>query len=34
MKAYGISHLLTFNFEQFRRYSDIMVLEPQHLRST
>lgn len=33
MKAYGISHLLTFNVEDFRRYPDITVIEPQHLRS-
>jgi predicted nucleic acid-binding protein len=34
MKAYGISHLLTFNVEDFRRYPDITVIELQHLRPT
>jgi predicted nucleic acid-binding protein len=34
MRAYDISHLLTFNVEHFRRYSDITVIEPQHLRPT
>ena len=34
MKAYSISHLVTFNVEHFRRYPDITVIEPQHLRPT
>jgi predicted nucleic acid-binding protein len=32
MKVYGIAHLLTFNVEHFRRYRDITVVEPQHVR--
>jgi predicted nucleic acid-binding protein len=31
MKAYGISQLLTFNVEHFRRYRDITVIEPQQI---
>jgi hypothetical protein len=34
MNAYGISHLLTFNVEHFRRYQGITVIEPQHVRFT
>src|SRR6266511_1214330 len=34
MKVYGISHLLTFNVEHFRRYPDITVIEPQHIHPT
>jgi hypothetical protein len=34
MNAYGISHLLTFNADHFRRYQDVTVLEPQHVRPT
>jgi len=34
MKAYGVSHLLTFNVDHFRRYPDITVIEPQHLLPT
>jgi predicted nucleic acid-binding protein len=34
IKAYGISHLLTFNVGHFRRYRDITVIEPQHIRPT
>ncbi len=34
MHAYGISHLLTFNVDHFRRYQDITVIEPQHVRPT
>jgi hypothetical protein len=34
MHAYGVSHLLTFNVNHFRRYQDITVLEPQHVTQT
>jgi predicted nucleic acid-binding protein len=34
MKAYGISHLLTFNVDHFRRYRDITVIEPQQIPLT
>jgi predicted nucleic acid-binding protein len=32
MKVYGITHLLTFNAEDFTRYPDITVVDPQHVR--
>ena len=32
MNAYGISQLLTFNVEHFRRYQGITVIEPQRVR--
>ena len=31
MKVYSITHLLTFNAEDFRRYQDITVIEPPHI---
>jgi hypothetical protein len=31
MKVYGITHLLTFNAEDFTRYPDITVVGPQHV---
>jgi predicted nucleic acid-binding protein len=31
MKAYGITHLLTFNADDFRRYQDITGIEPQQV---
>jgi predicted nucleic acid-binding protein len=31
MKVYGITHLLTFNAEDFTRYPDIAIVEPQHV---
>jgi predicted nucleic acid-binding protein len=31
MKVYGITHLLTFNVDDFRRYQDITVIEPQQV---
>jgi predicted nucleic acid-binding protein len=31
MKVYSITHLLTFNAEDLRRYQDIMVIEPPHI---
>jgi predicted nucleic acid-binding protein len=31
MKVYGITHLLTFNAEDFARYPDITVVAPQHV---
>jgi predicted nucleic acid-binding protein len=34
MKAYGISQLLTFNVDHFRRYRDITVIEPQQIPLT
>jgi predicted nucleic acid-binding protein len=34
MHVYGITHLLTFNVEDFARYSTITVLEPQHVAET
>ena len=34
MKAYGITHLLTFNAEDFTRYADITVVTPQHVTQT
>jgi predicted nucleic acid-binding protein len=34
MKVYGITHLLTFNAEDFTRYPDITVVTPQHVPQT
>jgi len=34
MKVYGITHLLTFNTEDFTRYPDIIVIAPQHVPQT
>ncbi len=34
MKVYGITHLLTFNTEDFTRYPDITVVAPQHVIQT
>jgi predicted nucleic acid-binding protein len=34
MKVYGITHLLTFNTEDFTRYPDITVVTPQHVPQT
>jgi hypothetical protein len=34
MHVYGITHLLTFNAEDFGRYPHITVLEPQHVAQT
>jgi predicted nucleic acid-binding protein len=34
MHVYGITHLLTFNAQDFIRYSHITVLEPQHVAQT
>jgi hypothetical protein len=34
MKVYGITHLLTFNDEDFLRYPDITVVAPQHVPQT
>jgi predicted nucleic acid-binding protein len=34
MNVYGISQLLTFNVEHFRRYRDITVIEPRHVAQT
>ena len=31
MKVYGITHLLTFNAEDFTRYPDITLVVPQHV---
>jgi predicted nucleic acid-binding protein len=31
MKVYGITHLLTFNADDFTRYLDITVVDPQHV---
>jgi hypothetical protein len=31
IKAYGITHLLTFNADDFRRYQDITGIEPQQV---
>jgi predicted nucleic acid-binding protein len=34
MHVYGISQLLAFNVEHFRRYCDITVIEPRHVAQT
>jgi predicted nucleic acid-binding protein len=34
MKVYGITHLLTFNAEDFTRYPGITVVAPQHVPQT
>jgi hypothetical protein len=34
MKVYGITHLLTFNDEDFLRYPEITVVAPQHVPQT
>ena len=34
VKVYGITHLLTFNAEDFTRYPDITVVAPQHVPQT
>jgi predicted nucleic acid-binding protein len=34
MKVYGITHLLTFNTEDFTRYLDITVVAPQYVPQT
>jgi predicted nucleic acid-binding protein len=34
MKGYGITHLLTFNTEDFTRYPDITVVAPQYVPQT
>ena len=31
MRAYGVSHLLTFNIEHFRHYSGITVVHPRKI---
>jgi predicted nucleic acid-binding protein len=31
MLAHGVSHILTFNVEDFRRYPGIVVVSPQHV---
>jgi predicted nucleic acid-binding protein len=33
MQTYGITHLLTFNVDDFRRYSDITVVHPSQFVS-
>jgi predicted nucleic acid-binding protein len=31
MLAHGVSHILTFNVEDFRRYPGIVVIDPHHV---
>jgi predicted nucleic acid-binding protein len=34
MKVHGIGQILTFNTQDFQRYSEIVVLSPQHVLAT
>jgi predicted nucleic acid-binding protein len=34
MRARGITHLVTFNQADFKRYTDIMVMTPQEVINT
>ena len=34
MRAHGITHLVTFNQADFKRYTDIMVMTPQEVINT